>query len=98
MFFKNLRKARKLFETKLRSRNHIKGINTLAVPLVRLSGPLLKRTREEIQQMDKRTRKLMMMHRAFHPRDDTDRLFISRKGERTFKIALIHRHTDSKIA
>ena len=37
-----LRRTRKLLETKLNSRNLIKGINTWAVPLVRYSGPLLK--------------------------------------------------------
>ena len=60
-----LRRIRKLLETKLNSRNLIKGINTWAVPLVRYSGPFLKWTREELKQMD--------------PRDDVDRLYVSRK-------------------
>ena len=42
-----LRRTRKLLDTKLNSRNLIKGINTLAVPLVRYSGPFLKWTRDE---------------------------------------------------
>ena len=54
-----LRRTRKLLETKLSSRNLIKGINTWAVPLIRYSGPFLKWTREELKQMDQRTRKLM---------------------------------------
>ena len=29
--------------------------------------------------MDQRTRKLMTMHKALHPRDDVDRLYFSRK-------------------
>ena len=29
--------------------------------------------------MDQRTRKLMTMHKALHPRDDIDRLCVSRK-------------------
>ena len=37
-----LRRTRKLLETKLSSRNIIKGINTWDVPLVRYSGPFLK--------------------------------------------------------
>ena len=36
------RRTRKLLETKLSSRNLIKGINTWAVPLVRYLGPFLK--------------------------------------------------------
>ena len=74
-----LRRTRKLLETKLSCRNLIKGINTWAVPLVRYSGPFLKWTKEELNQMDQRTRKLMTMHKALHPRDDVDRLYVSRK-------------------
>ena len=74
-----LRRTRKLLETKLNRRNLIKGIITWAVPLVRYSGPFLKWTRDELKQMDQRTRKLMTMHKALHPRDDVDRLYISRK-------------------
>ena len=65
---------RKLLETKLSSRNLIKGINTWAVPLVRYSRPFLKWTRDELKQMDQRTRKLKTMHKILHPRDDVDRL------------------------
>ena len=42
-----LRRTRKQLETKLSSRNLIKGINTWAVPLVRYSGPFLERTRDK---------------------------------------------------
>ena len=69
-----LRRTRKLLETKLNSRNLIKGINTCAVPLVRYSGPFLKWTRDELKQMDQRTRKLMTMHKALHPRNNVDSL------------------------
>ena len=73
------RRTRKLLETKLSGRNLIKGINTWAVPLVRYSGPFLKWTRDELKQMDQRTRKLMTMHKPLYPRDDVDRLYVSRK-------------------
>ena len=64
------RRSRKLLETKLSSRNIIKGINTWAVLLVRYSGPFLKWTRDERKQMDQRTKKqknnkkLMTMDKA----------------------------------
>ena len=32
--------------------------------------------------VDQRTRKLMTMHKALHPRDDVDRLYVSRKEGR----------------
>ena len=43
------------------------------------SAPFLKWTGEELKQMDQRIRKLMIMQKALHPRDDADRLFVSRK-------------------
>ena len=39
----------------------------------------MKWTREELKQMDQRTRKLMTMHKALDPKDDVDRLYVSRK-------------------
>ena len=64
-----LRRTRKLLETKLCNRNFIKRINTLAALLVRCSRPILKWTKEELKQMDERTRKLITMHKALPPRD-----------------------------
>ena len=69
---KYLRRTRKLLETKLCCRNLIQIINTWAVSVVRYSEPFVKWTREELKQMDQRTRKLMTMHKALHPRDDVD--------------------------
>ena len=74
-----LRSTWKLLETKLSCRNLIKGINTWAVSLVRYSGPFLKWTRDELGQMDQRTRKLMTMHKALYPRDNVGRLYVPRK-------------------
>ena len=96
-----LRRTRKLLETKLSSRNLIKGINTWAVPLVRYLGPSLKWTGEELKQLDQRTRKLMTMHKALQYRDDVDRLYVSRKeggGEDlpASKTPLTHRYNGSK--
>ena len=80
-----LRRTRKLLETKLSCRNLIKGINTWAMFPVRYPGPLLKWTREELKQMELRTRKLMTLHKGLYPRDDIDdidRLYVSRKEDR----------------
>ena len=74
-----LRRTRKLLETKLSSRNLIKGINTWAVSLVRYLGPFLKWTRDELRQMNQRIRKLMIMHKALDPKDNVDKLNVPRK-------------------
>ena len=91
-----LRRTRKLLETKLSSRNLTKGIDTWAVLLVRYSGYFLKWTRDELKQMDQRTRKLMTMHKALHPRDDVDRLYVSRKEGRR-GLASIEDSVDASI-
>ena len=73
------RRIRKLLKTKLYSRNLITRINTWAALLVWYSGPFLKWTREELNQMDQRIRKLMTMYKALDPRDDVDRLYVPRE-------------------
>ena len=46
--------------------------------------------------MDQRTRKLMTMHKALYPRDDVDRLYVSRKdGE--IGLASIEDSVDASI-
>ena len=75
-------RTRKLLKTKLSSKNLIKGINTWAVPLVTYSRHFLKWTREKLKQMDQRTRKLMTMHKALHPRDNDDRLYVTKGGRK----------------
>ena len=51
----------------------------MSVSFVRYLGLFLKRTSEEVEQMDEGTRKLITMHKALHPRDETDRLYVPRK-------------------
>ena len=76
----------------------MKGIDNWSVHLVRYSGPFLKWTREELKQMDQRTRKLMIMHKTLHPTDDVDRLYTSRKwgGREALKTALTHQYKHSR--
>ena len=50
--------------------------------------------------MDQRTRKLMTIHKALHPKDDVDSLYVYEKREEedwsALKTALTHRYDDSK--
>ena len=91
-----LRGIRKLLETKFYSRNLVKGINIWDVPLLIYSEPFLLCTREELKQMDQRTRKLMTMHKALHPRDDVDRLYVSIR-ERGRRLSTIEVSVDASI-
>ena len=90
------RRTRKLMEIKLNSRNLIKGISTWAVPLDRYSGPFLKCTGDELKQMEQRTRKLITMHKTLLPRDEVDRLYVSRKEGKRW-LASIEDSVDASI-
>ena len=79
------RRTRKLLETKLSSRNIIKRINNW--------GP--EWTRDELRQMDQRTRKLTMQ-KALHPRVDVERLYVPRK-EGGRELASIEDSIDTSI-
>ena len=79
--------------------NLIKWINTWTVALVRYSAPFLKWTREELQQMEQTTRKLMTIRKFLHPRQDVDRLYVSKRREKqelpALKTASKHPHKKS---
>ena len=86
-----LRRTRKLLNTKLSSRNRIKGINIWTVPLVRYSGPFLKWTKDELRQMDQR---------HYIPETTLTVYMYQEKREEenlpASKTALTHRYNDSK--
>ena len=64
-----LRRVRKVAQSKLNGGNLIRAINTWAVSLVRYSGGTVDWKKQEVQDVDHRTRKLLTMHGGFHPRD-----------------------------
>ena len=35
---------------------------------------------DELKELDRKTRKLLTMHKGLHPKSELDRLYISRKG------------------
>ena len=73
------RRVRKVLETKLNGNNLIKAINTWAVAVIRYSAPFLDWNKDELLALDRRTKKLMTMHRALHPKSNVDRIYLSRK-------------------
>ena len=91
------RRVRKILEKTLNGGNIITGINTWAVSLLRYSAAFLDWKRTELEQMDRRTRKLMTMHQALNPKSDVARIFLSRKEggrglisvEDTVKLAIL---------
>jgi hypothetical protein len=72
------RRIRKVLESKLNGGNVVKAMNTWAVAAVRYTAGILDWTVDELKDMDRKTRKLMTMNRALHPKADVDRLYVRR--------------------
>ena len=72
--------VRQILEKKLNGGNKITGINTWAISLLRYSAAFLDWTGAELEQMDRRTRKLMTMHWSLNPTSVVVRIYLSRKG------------------
>ena len=91
------RQVRKILETKLNGGIIITGINTWGISLLRYSAAFLDWTGAELEQIDRRTRKLMTTHWALEPKNDIARIYLSRKEggrglisvEDTVKLAIL---------
>ena len=73
------RRIRKVLESGLNGGNSIKAMNTWAVAAVRYTAGIVDWTVDELKIMDRKTRKLMTMNRALHPKADVDRLYLPRE-------------------
>lgn len=69
------RHVRKIIETKLNSGTKVKVIDTWAILILRYSAAYLEWTISDLQEMDRRMRKLMTMHNTLHPRSNVDCLY-----------------------
>ena len=72
------RRVRKVLETKSNSGNVFKAINSWAVSVVKYSAAFLGWSRFQLEEIDKRTRRLLTMQNGFHPKNNADRLYLSR--------------------
>ncbi|XP_063595812.1 uncharacterized protein LOC134772704 [Penaeus indicus] len=77
------RRLKLVLKSKLNGKNKILAINTWAVSVLRYGAGILKWTVDELKNMDRKSRKIMTMHGAVHPKSDADRLYLTReKGGR----------------
>ena len=72
-------RTRKLPETKLHSKNLIKGVNTWTVPLYKILLTILKVNERRTLTNGPENEKIMTLHKALHSRNDIDRMNVSRK-------------------
>ena len=73
-----MRRLKQIMKLKLHGRNKIKANNTWAVSLLRYGAGIIEWTKEDLQKMDRKTRKDMTINKEFHPKSDTARLYVSR--------------------
>ena len=74
-----LRRAKLVMRSKLHGRNKIKATNTWAVSLMRYGAGIIKWSKEELQAIDRKTRKIMTMNKELHPRSDVATIYVARK-------------------
>ena len=67
-----------ILKSKLNGRNKFQAINTWAVALLRNGAGVMTWRRHELQGMDRKTRKLLTIYGAFHPKSNVDRLYLPR--------------------
>ena len=72
------RRVKKILKSKLNGGNTIKAVNSRAVSIIRYGAGIVDWTKEELQEMDRKTIKLLTTNRALHPQADVDRLYLKR--------------------
>ena len=72
------KRVRATLKSKLNSGNVFQAINIWAIPAVRYGAGIIQWTKEELQQMDRNTRKPITIHGGLQPRLCVDRLYIPR--------------------
>ena len=80
------RRVKKILRSKLNAGNIIQAINSRAVSLIRYGAGIIDWRKDELKDIDRKTRKLFTMHRSMHPQSDVDRLYWKRaEGGRGLK-------------
>ena len=75
----------------------IEAINSMAVPVLRYSFGIVQWKLDDLRKLDRKTRKLLTLHGAHHPKADVERLYLPRveggRGllelEESYKLELI---------
>ena len=73
-----LRRTKLIIKSRLNGRNKIIAINTWAVSLMRYGAGIVKWIKNELDEIDRKTRKILTLNKELHPRNDADRLYVSR--------------------
>ena len=62
-------------KSKLNGGSLVRGVNTWVVSLLRFSAAFVSCRKNELQAINRKTRKLFTIYGALHPKSDVDRLY-----------------------
>ena len=70
-------------KSQLSGKISIKAANTWAVSLMRYGAGTIKWNKQELQEIDRKPRKIVTMNKELHPRSDVAKIYVTReKGGR----------------
>ena len=78
-----IKRLEAILKSKFNSGNTVKAVNIWAVPVIRYSTGIVDWKNSELRNMYRKTRKVLNMYQALHPRSNVDKLYLSRsEGEK----------------
>ena len=78
----DIRRVKLICKSNLKAGNFISDLNAWAIGVTRYSGGIIDWTKEELPDMDQKTRKIMTLNRCLHPRSSVAILYMNWKGGR----------------
>ena len=79
-FFREYKsRLRLILRSKLNGKNKIKAINGCLSSIMIYGAGVLEWRFDELKELDRKTRKLLTMHKGLHSKIDVDRFYVSRK-------------------
>ena len=73
------RRVRIVLKSELNAANRFEAINTLAVPVVTYSFNIINWKMIKIKRLDTKTRKLLTIHRMYHPKAEVNRIYLPKR-------------------
>ena len=73
------KRLRQILKSRLNAKYKIDAINIYAIPVISYTGGIVKWTVQEMEELNRKTRKMINMYKGLHPRSDVDRLYLPRR-------------------
>ena len=81
------RRLRLILRSKLNGKSKIKAINSWAATMMRYGAGVVEWRFDELKELERKTHKLLTMHKGLHAKRDIDRLYVRRKEGRRGQVS-----------